>query len=569
MFLRQRTCQHGLACLFVWASFAALWSPASGQFRHLAGDGDVQVGQHANLFAHWEGRAVLDGAFVTLPAGWTLKEAKVVRQGHTPVNLLVRRLDRPGNVYGIAASEGLQGAQDVILGVETGGSPGRMTWTLTPFARRQDQGVARLVALNGLSTSQAIVQMPSVRAEDNQVLAFRADGPPLQLRRTALPNLGTRSPNTIEFWMRTTDFSEVLLSTWNGLERSSYPIELIVDASGLLRYYRGQPGRHEAMATPTPVADGQWHHIAVTNDPETGWARLFLDGTPADSLYDALPPAIRLDRDVAIGARLPDRDAVASGLEGYTGLLDEVRFWSQARSTSAIQRTLREVLPPTPGTVVLGFDEPLSERLIAEQPSRVERTYSDLAFYQPVNNIRAVPEGEDVVLTWQTKDTQTRSFVVERSADGRTFAPIGEVEVAATTQADRASELFTYRDTNRLERVAFYRVRQHFGSGAERISAAIKLGMARDEEEVVALLGNFPNPFNPTTTIAYDVREAQSIRLVVWDLSGQQVRVLVNRVQQPGHYEVRFDAADLPSGTYFVRLSSRERTQSHKMILMK
>ncbi|HMB90695.1 MAG TPA: LamG-like jellyroll fold domain-containing protein [Rhodothermales bacterium] len=555
--------------MYVCLALLLAANPAYAQFRQVTADAEVQVGQHANLFAYWDGRSAFEGAFVTLPTGWVLEEALTMRQGEAQVPLMVRRLDRPGNVYGIAASHALPGPQAVILGVVTGGSPGAVTWTLTPFVRRHEQDRTRLVPLGGQAITQGLRQMPSVRAEDNQVLAFRAQGRPLQLRRTALPDLSTQAPSTVEFWMRTTDFNEIVLSTWNGGERTSYPIEMIVDGEGLLRYYRGQPGRHEAMATHRPVADGQWHHIAVTNDPATGWARLFFDGQAADSLYSPVPPAIRFDQQVALGGRLPNRDAVKTHMQGYTGLFDEVRFWPQARTGDALQQTMRELLPPTAGAVFLSFDEPLPERLIADRPSRIERTFSDLAFYQPVKNIRAVPEAGDVVVTWQTTDTQTRSFVVERSSDGRTFMPIGEVDVTDATQADRAAGLFTYRDTNRPDRVAFYRVRQHFASGAERTSAAIKLGMARNEEENVVLLGNFPNPFNPTTTIAYDVREAQQVRLAVWDLSGQQVRLLVNRTQQPGHYEVRFDATELPSGTYFVRLSTRQSTQSHKMILTK
>lgn len=567
--LPTRLCRQ--ACLYVYVCLVLLLAadPGYAQFRQVTADAEVQVGQHANLFAYWEGRSAFEGAFVTLPPGWTLEEARAVRQSEAQVALMVRRLDRPGNVYGIAAAHALPGSQTVILRVVTGGSPGAVTWTLTPFVRQQEQDRTRLVPLGGQATTQALRQMPSVRAEDNQVLAFRARGRPLQIRRAALPDLGTRSPSTVEFWMRTTDFNEVVLSTWNGSERTSYPIEMIVDGEGLLRYYRGQPGRHEAMATHRPVADGQWHHIALTNDPDTGWARLFLDGQAADSLYSPVPPALRFDQNLALGARLPNREAVETPMQGYTGLLDEVRFWPQARGSDALQRTMRELVPPAAGAVFLSFDESMPEHLVADQPSRIERTYSDLAFYQPVKNIRAVLEAGDVVVTWQTTDTQTRSFIIERSSDGRTFSPIGEVEVAHATQADRASGLFTYRDTNRPDRVAFYRIRQHFTSGAQRTSAAIKLGMARQEEENAVLLGNFPNPFNPTTTIAYDVREAQQVRLAVWDLSGQQVRLLVNRVQQPGHYEVRFDATDLPSGTYFVRLSTRQSTQSHKMILTK
>jgi len=85
----------------------------------------------------------------------------------------------------------------------------------------------------------------------------------------------------------------------------------------------------------------------------------------------------------------------------------------------------------------------------------------------------------------------------------------------------------------------------------------------------VRLEGSFPNPFNPTTTVHYDVLESQQVRVSVWDLSGQMVTELVNSVHAPGQYEVRFDAGSLPSGSYFVRLESATGILTHQMMLMK
>jgi len=130
--------------------------------------------------------------------------------------------------------------------------------------------------------------------------------------------------------------------------------------------------------------------------------------------------------------------------------------------------------------------------------------------------------------------------------------------------------LFEFRDADVATQVVFYRIRQRFKNGTERLSGAIKMGLGRDKEEDAFLVGNFPNPFNPTTTIVYKVRKAQHVRISVWDLSGQQVTVLVDEVHQPGNFEVGFEGNDLPSGTYFVQLqSSKGPMQTHKMILMK
>jgi hypothetical protein len=86
---------------------------------------------------------------------------------------------------------------------------------------------------------------------------------------------------------------------------------------------------------------------------------------------------------------------------------------------------------------------------------------------------------------------------------------------------------------------------------------------------VFALHQNYPNPFNPATTIRYDLPRGGQTRLTVYNLLGRQVAELVNERQSAGRYEVRFEAADLPSGMYFYRLESGGFVQSAKMILMK
>ncbi|MCH8960686.1 MAG: T9SS type A sorting domain-containing protein [Bacteroidetes bacterium] len=545
--------------------------PAFGQFSEVWSAKELQIGQNTNLFAHWDGRSSLNGVFVELPTGWTLEEAVALRQGYARVELEVQRMDR--GVYVVSAPHGLRGVHEFVLRVQTGGLPGQATWSIIPFLRRSDRGHVRLIPREGFRITRPVLQITPTPALDNRVLAFRGDGPPWLLRRAALPDLGTRAAYTVEFWMRTTDLNEVVLSTWNGEERTAYPLEIIVDASGRLRYYRGQPEQHTSMATPAPVADGQWHHVALTHEPRAGWTRLFLDGVAADSLYSPTPPAIMQRSALALGARLPSPETSAETIGGYTGLLDELRLWPRARRLAEIRHTMRQPLEAADDQVVLlGFEEAIPNSLVERRASRTERVFSDLAFYYPVRNVQAVVEAETVLLTWETKDPHTTAFVVERSTDGRSFESIGEVTVPEAGPRARSEQArpFEFRDADVAAQVVFYRIRQRFKNGTERLSGAIKMGLGRDKEEDAFLVGNFPNPFNPTTTIVYKVRKAQHVRISVWDLSGQQVTVLVDEVHQPGNFEVGFEGNDLPSGTYFGQLqSSNGPMQTHQMILMK
>ncbi|WP_340106229.1 T9SS type A sorting domain-containing protein [Rhodohalobacter sp. 8-1] len=79
----------------------------------------------------------------------------------------------------------------------------------------------------------------------------------------------------------------------------------------------------------------------------------------------------------------------------------------------------------------------------------------------------------------------------------------------------------------------------------------------------------YPNPFNPSTQISYELPEASHVKLTVYNMLGQQVRVLVNTRQKAGHYETTFQAQGMASGVYLYRLQTDNFTQERKMTLVK
>ena len=79
---------------------------------------------------------------------------------------------------------------------------------------------------------------------------------------------------------------------------------------------------------------------------------------------------------------------------------------------------------------------------------------------------------------------------------------------------------------------------------------------------------NFPNPFNPTTTINYTLNQSGIVTLKVYNILGQEVRTLVNGFQNAGSYHTMFNAQGLSSGIYFYRLQSQNSIHTRKMILL-
>ncbi len=80
---------------------------------------------------------------------------------------------------------------------------------------------------------------------------------------------------------------------------------------------------------------------------------------------------------------------------------------------------------------------------------------------------------------------------------------------------------------------------------------------------------NFPNPFNPTTAIDFQLSAVSHATVIVYDILGRKVATLVDGLKRPGSYKVNFDGRGLPSGIYFCRMSAGNFTGIMKMVLIK
>lgn len=80
---------------------------------------------------------------------------------------------------------------------------------------------------------------------------------------------------------------------------------------------------------------------------------------------------------------------------------------------------------------------------------------------------------------------------------------------------------------------------------------------------------NFPNPFNPATTIGYDLPEDSYVRLRVFDIHGRFLSELVNEEKAAGSYSVEFDGSRIPSGRYYYRLEAGSVVRTNVMTLVK
>jgi len=108
-------------------------------------------------------------------------------------------------------------------------------------------------------------------------------------------------------------------------------------------------------------------------------------------------------------------------------------------------------------------------------------------------------------------------------------------------------------------------------------AAVVSIKQEESHPKSLLLLSNYPNPFNPSTIISYQLATNSFVTLKVFDILGNEIATLVNEEQQAGNYSVKFDATNnnqlsintLPSGIYFYQLRAGDFIQTRKMLVLK
>jgi hypothetical protein len=182
-----------------------------------------------------------------------------------------------------------------------------------------------------------------------------------------------------------------------------------------------------------------------------------------------------------------------------------------------------------------------------------------------------------VTLNWNTAtEVNNYGFEIERIAvsdkllansqqlNTNSWVKIAFVQGSGNSNSPK-NYSFTDTPTGRTE--FQYRLKQIDLDGKYEYSNVVTVELAAPTN--FAVEQNFPNPFNPTTSIQYQVSGTSNVTLKVYDVLGKEVATLVNETKVPGKYEIKFDGSNLSSGIYFYTLHAGTFVQTKKIILMK
>jgi len=389
-----------------------------------------------------------------------------------------------------------------------------------------------------------------------------------------------------------------------------------LDDEGDIYYYWSQPGPITVITTmPVTGGSGSWIHggalgtgnplstqLSVANMTYTsGSAFVAPNGTPSTNNNV-------IGRFLLLGSTEGGvLQAVTVSLSGTRSGVNNVKLWSSTdnsfSSGSDIQLSSKtdgssitfdsfnSVVDNSTGTyyfITMDLGAGASGQVTATIPSQASLTFaganSPTSFTNsplsstivplPVelSSFSAVQISNLVTLNWTTAtEVNNYGFEIQRSEVSSQKSALSNWEKIGFVNGNGNSnspKYYSFTDNSILSSGNYsYRLKQIDNDGSFEYSDVVEVLYTAPVQ--FSLKQNYPNPFNPVTTISYSLPEKAQVRLIVFDVLGREVATLVNKQQESGVYNVKFDASNLNSGIYFYQLKAGNFSEVKKLSLLK
>lgn len=277
----------------------------------------------------------------------------------------------------------------------------------------------------------------------------------------------------------------------------------------------------------------------------------------------------------------PDAGSIYAFLSSPSG-------WSQKAKKAAGDQVLKDKFGSAVavGKDVTGVGAP-HKKVIEKKSQGVVYVYNnldDLALPVTLTLFTATTVEGHVVLKWITQsEIDNLGFIVQRRLDSTNWEKIADFQNDAALLGRGSSSVaaeYRFIDDQAISGLTyFYRLGDVNVSGVvtfhPEIQVSVALHVTADAQPLsdYALHPAFPNPFNPRTTIHYDVRQPGEVQVAVYDMRGRMVRMLTSAFVQSGAYSVIWDGRDdageqKSSGVYIIQLTARDMKLTQKVILL-
>ncbi len=193
----------------------------------------------------------------------------------------------------------------------------------------------------------------------------------------------------------------------------------------------------------------------------------------------------------------------------------------------------------------------------------LELVKSDAPIFPRAPELNVNIASKSMLLEWTGGDyKQAEQYVVERSS-GSSYRQLGTV-----IPDNNIEKNYNYIDPkNEKDEIVYYRIKQINKDGSSVYSMEIKIGQGFVEPFTIEQ--NFPNPFNPKTSIEIELLVDTEVDLVIYNLDGSEIARLYKGFLNKGVHKFTFNGEGLPSGIYLYKISTPGYSQTRKMILAK
>lgn len=356
---------------------------------------------------------------------------------------------------------------------------------------------------------------------------------------------------SISVWVKTTGTDQVIIQQRNGGWNGEH--QLRITGNGYLNFWTYSDGYQWSVTTQEAINDNVWHHIVVVQDEAFGGGRIYVDGEESASSSGGL---VHLNGGFHsyLGADMRDQ------VNFLSGALDDIGIFSGALTTADVNAL---------AAAGRGFN------LIYDHNDYSGANH--LAAFYPMNTMTGTTlfdlsgnghEGFIAGPAWAGDLVPVPEWLAVAGGDG--WLEIGAVEQMDITV-----------NTTGLVVDAVYNAGVLVITSAETV--LIPVDLLVNEELGTAdpavlntyrLYPAYPNPFNPSTRISYDLAVQSNVKVNIYDILGRKVRMLVNGSQVSGHRSIIWNAtndagAPVSAGIYLYTIETGEFRQTRKMVLLK
>ena len=356
---------------------------------------------------------------------------------------------------------------------------------------------------------------------------------------------------SITLWIKTTETNEVIIQQRNGGFNGEY--QLNVNGDGRLNFWTYSDGYRWSVSSPGSVNDGNWHHVVLVQDETINGGRMCVDGSEVSSSSGGL---VNLDGNIHsyLGADMRDH------VNYFSGSIDAVGILSVALSNMDV-----EGLYSGGQSFNLNYNHDGysgANDLDAFYPVKLMSgtTLSDASGNGHDGNISGANWDGDLIPVpdWLVV-SGSYSWLEAGESDQISITVITEELENDTVYVGHVLVLTSGDATS---------IPVHLNTG-DNLSAGVS-----QLPRKFNLYPAYPNPFNPVTTLRYDLPEDAMINVTIYDMMGRRIKTLVNGPQSAGYKSVQWNTNNstgqpVSAGVYLYQVRAGEFVETRKMVLLK